>query len=129
MKKNILSYLITTVAVLGMMFPSTAVMVQAQNVNDEQVQNIENDVATESSEEMSNQDADEPNTEFDKTESDTNTESESELVAQDAVDKKNELSTSKKPWYYVSLADIVAQLGFVAIITLIGYFMYVRAKK
>lgn len=56
-------------------------------------------------------------------------ESESEEAARDALEERKETKATKKPWYHISMADIVAQLTFIAVVTLIGYFIFLRARK
>lgn len=56
-------------------------------------------------------------------------ESESEEAARDALEERKETKVAKKPWYHISMADIVAQLTFIAVVTLIGYFIFLRARK
>ena len=56
-------------------------------------------------------------------------ESESEEAARDALEERKATKATKKPWYHISMADIVAQLTFIAVVTLIGYFIFLRARK
>ena len=56
-------------------------------------------------------------------------ESESEEAARDTLEERKETKATKKPWYHISMADIVAQLTFIAVVTLIGYFIFLRARK
>lgn len=56
-------------------------------------------------------------------------ESESEEAARDTLEERKETKVTKKPWYHISMADIVAQLTFIAVVTLIGYFIFLRARK
>ena len=56
-------------------------------------------------------------------------ESESEEATRDTLEERKETKATKKPWYHISMADIVAQLTFIAVVTLIGYFIFLRARK
>lgn len=62
-------------------------------------------------------------------ENEDESESESEEAARDALEERKETKATKKPWYHISMADIVAQLTFIAVVTLIGYFIFLRARK
>lgn len=122
-----LSHIAAIAIAFGILCSAMPVMAQ-ESTNDETTQEVvENNSANEASEDMNSQNEETSEAKADDLENDADLES--ELVEQDAVDKENELNTKKKPWYYISPIDIVAQLAFIAVVTLIGYFMYVRAKK
>lgn len=155
MKRKLITSLAITAVVFGMLSSTTTAMAQNDtNAHTQEMNESENvanyDEVAENTEGTSNQEMDslesqsesEQNSDsYDSSDvsvSDTenvdeeaNPDSESEEAVADAIDEQKQIDKQKKekPWYYISLADILSQLIFIGIITLIGYYMFLRARK
>lgn len=139
-KRKFLNSVLIAAVMAGVMSFNLTVM--AQNDNTQVVSETAEENQTGSSESMDSLASADSDNAGDDNGSDENTnaadadiepesedESESEEAARDTLEERKETKATKKPWYHISMADIVAQLTFIAVVTLIGYFIFLRARK